>query len=125
MSDLNEAVHQLEMMRQRGELTADAVAEMMGQYLSTASAASSTARPNRHQNVSSTLVIETWENNFYLVRISRKSNSKDRVKNRGQSQNWSGQRSMDDILSERRLRCNTNGPPAHTSTGVALEGSRV
>lgn len=53
-TDLEEAVHQLEILRQRGELTADAVAEMMGQYLSTASATSSAARStasNRHQNV--------------------------------------------------------------------------
>jgi len=36
---------------------------------------------------------------------------------------------MDDILSERRLRWLGHvipmGPPAHTSTGVALGGSRV
>ena len=58
-TDLNEAVHQLEMLRMRGELTPDAVAEMMGRYMSTASATSSTARPtalNRHHKVSYVLV---------------------------------------------------------------------
>jgi len=70
-TDLNEAVHQLEMLRLRGELTEDAVAEMMGQYLSTASRASSVARPmasNRHQNVScisgiATVIYSSWTTN--------------------------------------------------------------
>jgi len=42
-------------MRLRGELTPDAVAEMMAQYVTTASAGSSAAHPlasNRSQNVS-------------------------------------------------------------------------
>jgi len=47
-ADLSDAVHQLEMMRLRGELTPDAVAEMMAQYVNTAS----TAAASRSQQVS-------------------------------------------------------------------------
>jgi len=47
-ADLSDAVHQLEMMRLRGELTPDAVADMMAQYVNTAS----TAAASRSQQVS-------------------------------------------------------------------------
>jgi len=48
-ADLSNAVHRLEMMRLRGELTPDAVAEMMSQFVTKASGPGSS---NRAQNVS-------------------------------------------------------------------------
>ena len=51
-ADLSDAVQRLEMMRLRGELTPDAVAEIMAQYVNTASGAGAhLSASNRHQNV--------------------------------------------------------------------------
>jgi len=49
---------------------------------------------------------------------------KDRVTNE-EARVSTEKHSMDNILSERRLRSDTDGGPAHTSTGVALRGSGV
>jgi len=49
---------------------------------------------------------------------------KDKVTNK-EMRVRTGQHSMDDILSERRLRWLGHASPAHTSTGVALGGSGV
>ena len=63
-----------------------------------------------------------WQRSIFLRHFLKERVTNEEVRVR------SGQHSMDDTLSERRSTplawtCDTNGSPAHTSTGVALGGS--